>query len=446
MPMNRPRPELTDSELRLEEDENPLRFRKEWVDSGRNKSEEESATLCYLQIWLGPHNTCRFLDAKEKAAYEWLLMPAVNLAEGLAMDWWSIFGKRDHEHSLLLHRRGYLMPDLVLDFDGSRFRISNRGGSWPEEVHFHPCDPALLSEEELRSTLRGFIEDVVSRLRIKGMEDSTTVSRWSKIEAALGNPAETLFCEAAGALDLDPYFISEADERFIEGMVELFRDRESLIEFLSGLSDYSSNRRRIQDWIGQMDARSREESELPGLPELAEQVRAHLNGSAPVRPWATGYRAARKFRDLFRGSRSPSSGEGAFSFRSLSGRLGSPEFAAVDSDPLPGIFAMGSAGEGPPQVHLRKRTSQEDQNFDFARAVGYVTCFPDSSRFVVNNLHHSTRQAVTRSFAAELLAPGEVVSGMHEEGHDACFIADRLGVRTQVVEHQLENSSRIAAA
>lgn len=110
-----------------------MRLEKEWVDSGPNKSEEESATLCYLQIWLGRNNTCRFLDAKEKAAYEWLLMPAVNLAEGLATDWWSIFGKRDYEHRLLLHRRGYLIPDLVLEFDGTRFRISSRGGSWPEE-------------------------------------------------------------------------------------------------------------------------------------------------------------------------------------------------------------------------------------------------------------------------------------------------------------------------
>ena len=421
-----------------EEEEDPMRFEREWIDSGPNKSEEESATLCYLQIWLGSNNTCRFLDAGEKAAHEWLLMPAVNLAEGLAMDWWSIFGKRDYEHSLLLHRRGYLIPDLVLDFDGARFRISNKGGSWPEEVYFHPCDPAFLSEEELRSTLGGFIGDVVSRLRGKGVEDCTTVSRWSRIQESLGDPGEALFCEAAGALELDPYFMSEADERFIEGMVELFRDRESLVEFLSGVSEYPSNRRRIKDWMDQMDARSREESELPGLPEIAEQVRDHL-GSRADRPWAIGYRAAKKLRDLFRGSWGPSS-------QDLSSRLGAREFAAVDSDPLPGIFAMGSAGEGPPRVHLRKRSSQEDQNFDFARAVGYATCFPDSSRFVVNNLHRSSRQAVTRAFAAELLAPGEIVSGMHEEGHDTYLIADRLGVPAQVVEHQLENKRRIAAA
>ncbi len=421
-----------------EKEEDPMRFEREWIDSGPNKSEEESATLCYLQIWLGNNNTCRFLDAREKAAHEWLLMPAVNLAEGLAMDWWSIFGKRDYEHRLLLHRRGYLVPDLVLEFDGTRFRISSRGGSWPEEVHFHPCDPAFLSEEELRSTVGGFIEDVVSRLRGRGIEDCTTVSRWSRIQESLGDPGETLFCEAAGALELDPYFMSEADERFIEGMVELFRDRESLVEFLSGVSEYSSNRRRIKDWMDQMDARSREESELPGLPGIAEQVRDHL-GSRADRPWAIGYRAAKKFRDLFPGSWVPS-------FRDLSTCLGAPEFAAVDSDPLPGIFAMGSAGEGSPRVHLRKRTSQEDQNFDFARAVGYVTCFPDSSRFVVNNLHRSSRQAVTRAFAAELLAPGEIVSDMHEEGHDTYLIADRLGVPTQVVQHQLENRRRIAAA
>ncbi len=427
-----------------EEDENPLRFEKEWVDCGPNKSKEELATLCYLQIWLGSNNTCRFLDAEGR--YEWLLMPAVNLAEGLALDWWSIFGKRDYEHSLLLlHRRGYLVPDLVLDFDGSRFRISNRGGSWPEEVHFYPCDPVYLSEEEFRSTLSGFIEDVASRLRSKGIEDSTTASRWSKIEESLGDLTQTLFCEAAGALELDPYFISEADERFIEGMVELFREREPLIEFLSGLSDHSSNRRRIKDWIGQMDARSREESELPGLREIAEQVGAYLGGCAPDRPWAIGYRAAKEFRSLFRGSTAFYKEKSGFSFQDLSSRLGSPEFTAVDSDPLPGIFAMGSSGEGTPRVHLRKRASQEDQNFDFARAVGYVACFPDSSRFVINNLHRSNRQAVTRAFAAELLAPGEIVSGMHEEGHDPYLIADRLGVPTQVVQHQLENSRRIAA-
>lgn len=60
------------------------------------------------------------------------------------------------------------------------------------------------------------------------------ILRWSHVSRSLDNPDERAFCEAAGALGVDPYGISEADATFIEQAAELFSG-EALLKFLAGV-------------------------------------------------------------------------------------------------------------------------------------------------------------------------------------------------------------------
>ena len=71
-----------------------MRLSTEWISEGANASAEERATLCNLQIFVDGENACLHFDPDSKTTFEHITVPAVHLAEGLATDWWSIFGGR----------------------------------------------------------------------------------------------------------------------------------------------------------------------------------------------------------------------------------------------------------------------------------------------------------------------------------------------------------------
>ena len=100
-----------------------MRFSVDWLDGAPNACAEERATLCRLRIFIGDENACVFYDPQTDEKHDHVVVPAVHLAEGIATDWWSIFGGRDHEHSLLPWRTGFVLPDVRLKFDGATFEV-----------------------------------------------------------------------------------------------------------------------------------------------------------------------------------------------------------------------------------------------------------------------------------------------------------------------------------
>ena len=101
-----------------------MRFSTEWIGEGPNASAEERATLCELQIFVNEENACLHFDPGSRKTFDHVTVPAVHLAEGLATDWWSIFGGRDREHPILHYRTGFALPNLSFKFDGSTFEVT----------------------------------------------------------------------------------------------------------------------------------------------------------------------------------------------------------------------------------------------------------------------------------------------------------------------------------
>ena len=103
-----------------------MRFSVEWIDGGLNRAAEERATLCKLGIYIQGQNACRFIDYASSEETESLVVPAVHLAEGIATDWWIIFGGRDRDHGIRHYRTGFALPDLRFRTDGSTFEVMGR--------------------------------------------------------------------------------------------------------------------------------------------------------------------------------------------------------------------------------------------------------------------------------------------------------------------------------
>ena len=418
-----------------------MRFSTEWIDQGPNASAEERATLCRLRLYVSEENACTFFDPSSDSACDHVTVPAVHLAEGFATDWWSIFGGRDREHPIRNYRTGFALPDVSLGFDGSTFEVRGRQFACENpDVRFWQVRSAGVPREVAESTLSQFIEGVAARLATAGVQNSAVALRWSRVSRSLDNPDERAFCEAAGALGVDPYGVSETDALFIEESARLF-EGETLLEFLAGVGNTA--RGELLNWVREVEARPREQACLPELNGIVDRIAEAASGKPTERGWATGYRAARVFRNAVHIPR----GERFGSLSDVTGRLGSASFACAPG--VPGISALVCRGDDI-RIHVRQRGPWEwarhAESFAFARAVGDVICFGDTRRSVVNSLHRAERQAAGRAFAAEFLAPVESVLDMVDSGLDDEEIAGSFSVSPQVIAWQIENRERIREA
>lgn len=418
-----------------------MRFSTEWLDHGPNVSPEERATLCRFRLYVSEENACRFYDPTSNSACDHVTVPAVHLAEGLATDWWSIFGGRDREHPIRKYRTGFALPDVTLGFDGSTFEV--RGEQFTSanpDVRFWQVGAEGLPRAVAESTLAEFIEEVAGRLATAGVSSSEVALRWSRVSRSLGNSDERAFCEAAGALGIDPYDVSETDALFIEQAADLFAG-EPLLEFLAGVG--TAPRGELLNWVRAAETRPREQACLPELNNIVAHISEVTSHRPTERGWETGYRAAHVFRDAMRVAQ-------AARFDSLSdvtGRLGAGSFACAPG--VPGILALVCRGDDI-RIHVRQRGpwewARQAESFALARAIGDVVCFGDARRSVVNRLHQAERQAAGRAFAAEFLAPVESVLDMVDSGLDDDEIAGSFHVSPQVIARQIENRDRIREA
>ena len=290
-----------------------MKFLVEWLDDGENAAAEERATLCDLKIVVGDDNACLFFDDVLKESFDSLTLPAVHLAEGLAHDWWRIFGgRRDRKLSLLPYRTGFALPDLRFGCAGATFEV---------ECHqLHLANPGLrfwqvpssyCSRFDAEQRLATFIDAVVGKLASESIHDSEVVLAWRRVRTSRSDPAEAAFCEAAGALNIDPYSIADRDASFIELAGSLFSG-ESLLEFLGGGASADSDAPTFPfpnstvHWLRELQSRRAYESALPALSEMRIQFGADAARRQNEPAWSQGYRMADALTQGTRSGRSRS--------------------------------------------------------------------------------------------------------------------------------------------
>ena len=295
-----------------------------------------------------------------------------------------------------------------------------------------------MQRADVENTLKDLLTSVLGQIESSNAPESGFCAQWNAVCASLQNSEEASFCEAAGALGLDPYDIPDDLATFIEESAELFIG-EQLIEFLGGLRD-SSVRAEILDWVRKSERRPQYKSLLPAVKDTRKAAIAAASTSG--RPWAQGYRCARASRRALNMRQN----ERLRSVSALAKKLEAPHFSTVAS--VPGIAALVQTGGDGTCIHLGQAQSsskiaQASNLFAFARAIGDAVANPAAERSVVNNLHEASRQACGRAFAAEFLAPVDEIVSMLKDGRDVTMIADEFGVATEVVDRQIQNADRI---
>lgn len=420
-----------------------MKFLVEWVEGARNASHVERATMCRLRIMVADVNACSHWDDRDGSSQEWVTVPAVHLAEGITRDWWAIFGGRDVKQSIRPYRTGFILPCLTLTCEGSTFEISG------EQMHcdnpglrFWQAGSETISRSDAETELARFVEAVIQQLSSANIDGTEVQLRWTRISESRQDLEESAFCEAAGALGADPYCISESDEKFIMRSGEIFTD-DSLDDFLAGMRSFSQcERERTLDAVTSAEQRSDKLFQLPDLCQAISEVDVSLRERRfGEGAWGPAYRMAQAFRNAIAVGPDDLLGSPA----DMANKLGNDSFKT--SRDLYGVDAVVSRKDDV-YVHLRpSRYAQSwSESFNFARAIGDVVCFPDGGSSVVNSLHGAERQAMSRAFAAEFLAPVQSVLEVGREIRDVEEIAGRFSVSPRVIERQIENQGRIQQA
>ena len=420
-----------------------IKFLAEWIENAPNLSRQEWSTLCDLQIFIGNGNACTWEDLDSHEVFRHLTLPAVHLAEGISADWWSIFGSRDRLHSILHHRTGFALPDLRFSYDGTTFYVSTKKLTYQNpRLRFGQELYETMPRQEAEQELSDFVRQVIGKLDNDGIQDSEVSTCWSRVNQSMEDPEESAFCETAGALGADPYSIEEVDASFIEEAGKLFSGEE-LIEFVAKFRlgrKNQVNRLTTLEAIREAEAKQPETSRLPELQDAAHQLRHAAQRRQGERVWAASYRAARALREAM------GMGEDVIhqSPASVAERLGSSNFKHVET--LVGVDAVVSRSDNDVRVYLSKFGEQAAENFAFARAIGSAICFPDTQLSVVNELLGAELQAAGRAFAAEFLAPMEMIMDMHSDGVEINDISSAFNVSPMEIGLQMENKDRIQMA
>ena len=436
-----------------------MRFEVDWQPVGPNAAAEERATVADLRIFIGGGNACvneqpRRRGGKVGAAAvgnvrreDCVTVSVYPLAEEIAFGWWRLFGARDARLRLADGRAGYALPDVELAFDGIGFDVVCRPMTYENPaVRFTSRNAERMARAAAECALAGVVDQVLDRLAAGKVRDSGLQLRWRRVQASRQDAEESAFCEAAGALGLDPYGIRDEDAGFIMNAGALFSG-EPLAEFLSGLSTpgkrtWSSGDDGVLAWLRTAEGRPSALSCLPAIDDLRRRMVDGPRAAAEEMPWGAGYRCARAARqelNIGPGER--------FQVPTLAARLDGSRFEAAGA--VAGVRAVVATGGDATHVHLREAASRyrhTSELFALARAIGDAVANPRAERSVVNDLHDAARQATGRAFAAEFLAPIDEVLSMQEDGNDPNDIAEDFGVAREVVERQLQNRDRIKEA
>ena len=409
-----------------------MRISAEWQDPGVSASAELRATFCLLDIEVDGKRVSRFFDERYSRAHDRVAMPAYPPAQGLARSWWSLMAGRSGKILLRRFRDGFVLPDVRFEPDGRYIDITAE----PFEYQNPPVTFLRRSKERVRidefeRDMAAFIESVVQKLSDNKVRNTWLDERWSCIQKSLENDEERLFCEAAGALGIDPYTCDEAAAHSIETSGDFF-ESDALQEFLA--SQRPEQATEALEWLTTAEKQVGDKAALPGIAAFKKCIQqSEAVPVLPVHPWELGYAVAAGCRKELGLKAERVFGDAA----EIAALFGGQRFEAA-AGRVPGLRAEVCNGDQGPKFIVAGLPAPQSRNFAMMRAIGDFLAFEQDGRAPITDTY-SYRQAVGRAFAIEMLAPTETILQMERDGMSVDEIAAARNVSEDAVAHHLEN-------
>ncbi len=436
-------------------DDGGLSFRVEWDEPGAVRTPELAATWCRLEVWSGSDCVSLVEEDETRASRRSIFVPLYPMAEWIAYNWWYL--QRNHRparvptahwtynrlvqdrslrndwlrhHNLRAAGEGFPWPDLTFVPEGDYSRVTWRssGKRVRGGLRYLSSGESLVPSFALQRALAGLVELTLTRLDEYGIKETSLGDEWKVLQSL--DEEEVAYCEAAARLGLDAFQTSTSVSESLELAGKALKDG-LLSDFLDAADPENMN--PTLEWV--IDASSQMQAlTAPQETDLTELRRAVArNGDTPLlssAPWNLGYTQAQAVR----------SAVGLDDLEPFQVERFVTE--AVRPAPRREVDGYGEADDGV-RVILGRDTAKPGQRFSAARALWHALDQPELP-FLLTRAR-TTRQKVERAFAAELLAPAAGINalladvGALWDPQDVEDIAGRYGVRSMLVQHQIEN-------
>ena len=420
-----------------------VRFEFDWVDAGPSPDVLAQHTMAAFSIAAGGAVVTGALDRQSKTYSKAVVVPLFSVAEWLVANWWHIwheigdireqpsaFESRhnlafESRHNLAFAGDGFVLPSLRMTRAVGGMRLE-----WaryrPEYARIEFVDEGQhdVAPEELEQEFRNLIDAVLERLH-GNPETHAAAESLGRAWAAVNElDAEELeFSRAAALLGVDPFDVPDD----VAGAVVAFWERADPAVREDALAVASEDSLgRVADWLDGALRTVVDAGQGGDWPD----VRRALRPRAAAEPWARGYALAQATRFHLKNE------DGRFDFCDT----GSLAIPRQDTNPPSGRI-QGLVGAETPACVTAPR-SRTGVRFLTARALGDYLDRAAPGPGLLSSLE-TARQAQSRAFAAELLAPAAAlrgkIAGDRADIEQISDLGSEFDVSDWVIRHQIRN-------
>ncbi len=395
-------------------------------------------TMAKFSIEAGGKTLTAVQDRQSRRYRKQIVVPLFVVVNWLVDNWWHLWHEPadmqkqrsgfDERHNLAYAGNGFLLPKLTIAPSSERIHlVANRWEPAHASISFVEEVDTYVEASELRTEFQRLIDKVL--MRLKFLNDCEEGIQLSEAWAAINNldPEEQEFSRAAAMCGVDPF---DVEDDIGEAIVAFWgRIEPSIREEALAAAD-AHMLPQLGDWL--VDAV--EDLASAGKENDWNEIRDQVPVSRTKEPWKQGYELAQLVRDLLQLGQEP------FEFHSEGPLAVFHQEQTSPSRRIEGIVAAGT-----PACVTVSRSHSSGRRFLVARALGEFVGGKDARPGILGSLH-SDRQARSRAFAAEFLAPAEVLYSRWNSSEVPDEEVDELGrefdVSTRVIWHQIENYKR----
>ena len=403
-----------------------------WVKVQSSPDIVSQLSMAELYIEVDEAIVTRVVDRNQRSLRDRIVVPMFSIAEWLVYNWWHLFyevgnnGEQRQDfasrHDLAFAGDGFVYPSLTLTPKSDSIRLRwRRYEPHHADIEFVNDGWADVKRENLEIQAKSIIESVLDRLRGHDVDVEALEEEWKAINDL--NPVERDFCRAAALLGEDPFDLEDSLAEEIRAMWE--NTDPSLREEALAAAD-ADGLMKIRSWLNK-NLKKLADADGGEWPKLRKKLPQLDNTSN----WEHGYQLARAVRSEL------GVPNGRFNFESEGPLALRQRTAHRPAARVEGLVAA----ETPACIVIHKR--ETGKRFLAARALGDYLGKSDPGAGLLCSLE-TDRQARTRAFAAEFLAPSDALDRRLRgrrviSDEDVEDLANEFGVSGWLISRQIEN-------
>lgn len=413
-----------------------VRFQFDWIDAGPSPDKLSQVTMAALRIDSDGAIITAVVDRPDRRYSDTINVPLFNIAEWLVINWFSIWHEVgdtseqspdfDSRHNLAVAGDGFTLPKLVIS-PTSPERMNLEWTSYRPQhsrIEFLEGGSRSVDRQELDRELRILVEAVLQRTQ-ENPETRSASEELRRVWSELNNLGsdEVEFSRAAALFGVDPFDMEPEDA---DGIIKFWSHadasvREDALALASGVGLSP-----VANWLNRAKSALSEPGQHTDWPTVRDALPAIAFGD---RPWERGYELARCARSQVHENSGP-----------IDLQEGPTAVPHGEVRP-PSTRIQGFVAEDGPACAMAPRHVL-GRRFIQARALGDFLGRRTKGCGLLSSLA-TERQAESRAFAAEFLAPSASLRDrINTERVDSEQIDDlgrEFSVSTAVIEHQIRN-------